>query len=128
MEYKKESAVACGEYHTVAITREGKVVCWGSYKVDDDFLPIDDTPPDLGNGVSVAAGTNFSMALTREGKVVCWGPRDGYYVGQCDVPVDLENVIAISGYCFHAAAVTGVGYVGWWGWHGARASDETPGC
>jgi alpha-tubulin suppressor-like RCC1 family protein len=71
-------AVHCGGYYTVAVTRSGKVVCWGSN--DDGQCRV---PEELKDVVAVSCGDGHTAAVTRDGEVVCWG-RNRY--GQCTVP------------------------------------------
>ncbi len=56
--------------------------------------------------------TSVAAIITAERRVVCWGNN---MHGQCDVPADLENVVAVcTGYEF-AAALTAEGRVVTWG-------------
>jgi alpha-tubulin suppressor-like RCC1 family protein len=41
----------------------------------------------------ISCGRDHSAVVTVEGRVVCWGSEDA----TCEVPPDLENVIAVSG-------------------------------
>jgi alpha-tubulin suppressor-like RCC1 family protein len=52
------------------------------------------------------------MALTTLGKVVCWGNN---FCSQCDVPVNLSEVTAVSGGSEFTAALTLDGTVVCWG-------------
>jgi alpha-tubulin suppressor-like RCC1 family protein len=79
---------SCANYHTVVITGDKKVACWG--KTAHELLNV---PADLENVVAVSCGDDHAAALTEDRKVVCWGLNSD---GQCDVPAHLENVIAIS--------------------------------
>jgi alpha-tubulin suppressor-like RCC1 family protein len=60
----------------------------------------------------ISCGKFHSAVVTQVGKVVCWGKRED---GRCDVPQDLENVIAVSCGTNHSAAVTQEGRVVCWG-------------
>ena len=85
----KAIKIAIGAYHTIVISENGTVKCWGNNSVgqlgyedtsnrgDDpyemgNFLPI----IDLGTGraaVQIAAGENFAAALLDNGSIKCWG-------------------------------------------------------
>ncbi|KAI1881414.1 hypothetical protein JX265_000240 [Neoarthrinium moseri] len=86
--------IACGGMHTVALTKDNKILTWGvndlgalgrDTKVEedgDDLLnPAESTPSPvdtehLGSGIvwtQVVASDNASFALTEDGKVYGWG-------------------------------------------------------
>jgi alpha-tubulin suppressor-like RCC1 family protein len=88
MQSTPSDTISCGRYYTVVVTRDGKVVGWGSNEMGQC-----DAPAGLDHVVAVSAGDSHTAALTQDGKVVCWG-RNGN--SQCAVPNDLSNVIAIS--------------------------------
>jgi hypothetical protein len=56
------------------------------------------------------------MALRQDGVVRCWGSNEQ---GQCSVPVDLGNCVAIGAGAQHAVAVRANGTVRCWGWNNA---------
>jgi alpha-tubulin suppressor-like RCC1 family protein len=64
----RHAVIACGLEHTAAITRDGKVVCWGSNGWGECTVPAS-----LKRAVSVSCGRWHTAALTPEGRVVCWG-------------------------------------------------------
>jgi alpha-tubulin suppressor-like RCC1 family protein len=74
-------SIRCGTFHTIALTLEGKVFCWGNNNYGQC-----DVPKDLKNVISIECGDFHTTALTSEGKVVCWG-RNNF--GQCNVPKGL---------------------------------------
>jgi alpha-tubulin suppressor-like RCC1 family protein len=116
MQLRQENVISCGISHTAAIGHDGRVVCWGSYKVHGKgYIPCDDYPRELDNVAAVACDFNFTMALTQDGKLTCWGRRDTDFYGLFNVPAGLENVISISCRNGHAAAVTQDGRVVCWG-------------
>jgi alpha-tubulin suppressor-like RCC1 family protein len=55
------TAISCGPYHSGAVTREGKVVCWGSN--DDRECDVPDT---LENVIAIGCGLNRNYALTQD--------------------------------------------------------------
>jgi alpha-tubulin suppressor-like RCC1 family protein len=56
--------------------------------------------------------------LTQDGKVFCWGDNQ---CRQCDVPLDLENVIAVKCGWTHSVALKANGKVACWG---SNSDDE----
>jgi len=78
-------AVASGDYHNLALQRDGSVVAWGYNIVGQTNVPAE-----LSNVVAIAAGTYHSVALKQDGTVATWG-----YV-QAVVPPGLSNVVAIA--------------------------------
>jgi alpha-tubulin suppressor-like RCC1 family protein len=62
------TAVASGYSHSVGLTDDGRVVCWG-YTTHGQCTP----PEGMGKCVAVAAGHSHSMALNDKGKVWEWG-------------------------------------------------------
>jgi alpha-tubulin suppressor-like RCC1 family protein len=99
--------IACGAYHTAAINRAGKVVCWGVNASGQCNVP-----ESLEKAVSVCCGAGYTVAITHDSRVVCWGYNGD---GQCSVPDGLENVVAVSGGRDHTAALTREGKVICWG-------------
>jgi alpha-tubulin suppressor-like RCC1 family protein len=91
-------AIAAGDYHSLALTTEGRVVQWPCF-YGTDQTPM---PSDLGNVVAIAAGVYHSLALTAEGRVVVWG-NNGW--GQTNVPSGLGNVVAIAAGENHSLAL-----------------------
>ncbi len=82
-------AVAAGDSHSLALTRNGDVVGWG----EDYGLGLTVAPSGLRDVVAVAAGQGHSLALTRSGEVVAWGANGK---GQIDVPSGLRDVVAVA--------------------------------
>lgn len=72
-------AIAAGEYHTLAVTANGKVLAWGrnDYGQIGARCPQPNTPSaevcDVNGILVVAAGDNHSVALKNDGTVVAWG-------------------------------------------------------
>lgn len=62
----------------------------------------------------VAAGNNHSLAVKSDGSVVAWGHNND---GECDVPVDLRNVVAVAAGNRHSLALKSNGTVVAWGYN-----------
>ncbi|MDR1710663.1 MAG: hypothetical protein LBR58_02200 [Propionibacteriaceae bacterium] len=86
------AAISAGEYHVLALKKDGTVVGWGTAGTDADSGQ-DRVPDGLTSVTAVAAGEYHSLALKSDGTVVAWGSNDD---GQCDVPAGLNDVVAIS--------------------------------
>jgi hypothetical protein len=90
-------AIACGDYHSLALRRDGTVVAWGGEWTGTNV------PPDLTDVVAIAAGYSHSIALRSDGTIVTWG--GSYNVNQTVVPVGLRQVVSISGGSYHSLAL-----------------------
>lgn len=106
------TAIAAGEYHTVALKADGTVVAWG-----DDGAGQTDVPEGLSGVIAIAAGYRHTVALKSDGTVVAWGENR---FGETDVPGDLNGVIAIAAGGgatggTHTVALKGDGTVVAWG-------------
>jgi hypothetical protein len=76
--------VAAGDYHTMALTVSGAVVCWGrNLEGQCEQPPAGLLPPRY---TQIAAGAIHSVALSEDGAVACWGDNE---VGQCSVPAGI---------------------------------------
>ena len=67
-----------------------------------------------GYGQTIAAGGRNYLALKKDGSIFAWGKNDD---GQCNVPVGLKGVIAVSGGGYHSLALKEDGTVVVWGWN-----------
>jgi alpha-tubulin suppressor-like RCC1 family protein len=100
-------AIAAGDDHTLALTRDGTVTGWGFNNVGQATgSPTTNAPyisagqvkfgdEVLSNVVSIAANRGYSLALKKDGTVVSWGRmvNDLY---PATVPAGLSNVVAIA--------------------------------
>ncbi|CAL9749600.1 unnamed protein product [Musa acuminata subsp. burmannicoides] len=59
--------IAAGSRHACAVSREGKLVCWGT-----GAPAMGATPSEIS---SLALGENKTCALGSQGRVTCWGER-----------------------------------------------------
>src|SRR5436190_13615539 len=106
--------IAAGDFHSLALLRDGEVIAWG-----DNTFGQTDIPAILSHRhvVEIAAGNIHSMALLHNGRVVAWGPIGGVYgdFGQCNVPANLKGVVAIAAGAVHSVALRDNGTVVAWG-------------
>ncbi len=63
--------IACGEFHTLLLKRDGTVAGRGW-----DALGQASVPPGLTNVVSVGCGLDHSLAVLADGRAVLWGRND----------------------------------------------------
>jgi hypothetical protein len=109
--------VACGEFHTLLLRRDGRVMARGWNAAGQA-----EVPSDLTNVVAIAAGADHSLALRRNGEVVAWGWNS---FGQADVPKGLEDVRSISAGGRHSLALRRNGQVVAWG-DDSRRQTQVP--
>jgi alpha-tubulin suppressor-like RCC1 family protein len=94
-------AAAVGQYHALALRRDGGVIEWGYRR--NDAVP---RPADLGIVVRIAAGAHHDLALRSDGRVEAWGAN---WLGQAVVPNSVSNVVGISAGYFFSLALVGEG-------------------
>lgn len=88
-------AIAAGDYHSLALTADGRVVSWGYYQPKSLWYPpyptsyATNVPTTLSNVVAIAAGGGQSLAVKADGRVVAWGTMT-------NVPANLSNVITVA--------------------------------
>ena len=83
-------AIAAGEVHTLALTKEGRVIAWGNNSYGQTNVPAG-----LSNVVAVSVAGSNNLALTADGTVVGWGGN--IFCPTNTVPPGLTNMIAIAG-------------------------------
>jgi Regulator of chromosome condensation (RCC1) repeat len=106
------TAIAAGEFHSLALREDGSVVAWGCLDVAD--FGECSVPSGLSGVTAIAAGSYHSLALLGDGTVVAWGCAL-QNVGQCSVPSGLSGVTAIAAGAFQSLALKGDGTVVAWG-------------
>src|SRR5439155_1311086 len=104
------TAVAAGQYHSLALRRDGTVVAWGCGLDNAGQCSV---PGGLSGVTAIAAGAFHSLALKSDGTVVAWGC--GIDNGQCTVPDGLSGVVAIAAHDYHSVALRSDGTVVVWG-------------
>ena len=116
------TAVAAGQYHSLALRRDGTVVAWGCGANAPGQCSV---PTGLSGVTAIAAGTDQSLALRSDGTVVAWGCLDesGDH-GQCSVPSGLSGVTAIAAGGAHSLALRSDGTVVGWGCGGIAAYGQ----
>jgi alpha-tubulin suppressor-like RCC1 family protein len=129
----RATAVAAGSAHTCALTRSGRVLCWG-YNGHDELgtgtgEPASSSTPLGVSGLTagmraISAGVRHSCALTAAGGVKCWGVNYGGALGDGTTdrhyaPVDVVGlsggVAAVAAGYDASCALTRAGGVKCWG-------------
>lgn len=118
--------VACGEFHTLLLRRDGTVGATGWNAVGQTSVP-----PAVSNVVSIACGLDHSIAVRRDGTVIVWGvPRvRGTPMTDSLAPSESENhdIIAAGGGALHSVFLRRDGQVLVAG-RGARGVLAPPDC
>jgi alpha-tubulin suppressor-like RCC1 family protein len=123
------TAIAAGEFHTVALASDGTVWAWGSNsngQLGDGTTTDSPTPvqaSDLTDATAIAAGSAYTVALKSDRTVWTWGANDRGQLGhggtsQKTKPTQvgsLSDVIAIAAGSAHTLALKKDGTVRAWG-------------
>lgn len=101
-------AVAGGDYHSLALRRNGSLLAWG-YNGDGQT----NAPTNTLRFVAVAAGGSHNLAILENGTVVGWGRND---FGQRTIPATVTNkALAIAAGESHSLALLSSGTIVGWG-------------
>ena len=105
------TAIAAGDYHSVAVTDNGTVLQWGQYSDGTNFYAVG-SPPSSSNLVAVAASLGHDIALTANGSVTNWGLTNDV---ANTLPTNLQPAKAIAAGWRHNVALLTNGAVVAWG-------------
>jgi alpha-tubulin suppressor-like RCC1 family protein len=101
-------AVVGGDYHSLALHRDGTLSAWGYNSDGQTNVPMNSL-----RFVSIAAGAGHNLAITENGSVMAWGRNDS---GQCNVPTSATNlVLAVAAGDSHSLALLASGSMVAWG-------------
>jgi len=100
-------ALAGGDYHSVALRKNGTLVAWGA---DDEGQT--DVPTNALPFVAIAAGAEHNLAIAADGNVVGWGNDDS---GQTDIPAGVSPALSVAAGDSHSLALLSSGVVVPWG-------------
>jgi alpha-tubulin suppressor-like RCC1 family protein len=107
-----------GDYHSLALRADGKVVAWGSNRYGQTNVPVS-----LTNVVAISAGDYHNLALQANGRVIGWG-SNGY--GQTNTSAIPPWVTAIASAGFHnMALMTNGGIIAWGDTYGGGPGAST---
>ena len=82
-------AIAAGDNHSLALTRDGTLVTWGA-----SCCGLTNIPPNLTNIVAIAAGGEQNVVLQGDGTIVAWGQYN--YQFDIFVPQGLGRASAVA--------------------------------
>ncbi|MDD2421040.1 MAG: hypothetical protein PHU78_02660, partial [Heliobacteriaceae bacterium] len=94
-------AITCGENHSLAVKKDGKVWAWGDNygalgngEQDASSTPVE--TKDITDVVSIAAGCGYSLALKNDSTVWGWGDNMSFQLGidrhDISIPVQVEGI------------------------------------
>lgn len=110
---KSITAVASGQFHSIALASDGTLYAWGdnnSSQLGLGFASVGSTTPvavDMTGALAgktitaIAAGNTFSLALDSTGKVYVWGSgpigNSGVPIGTAQTPAAVDTTGALAG-------------------------------
>jgi alpha-tubulin suppressor-like RCC1 family protein len=136
--------VAAGNDHSLALSSDGFVYCWGSNtygQLGDDTTTQRTVPVAVNGGITskvivkISAAGNSSFALASDGSVFSWGYGGNYQLGNgstgvVKTPTNLSRygldgifITMISAGGYLCVALSNDGRVFTWGWNGATTSQ-----
>ena len=100
-------AVAAGDWHSLALRRDGSVACWGrNHRSQAPPAGVD------GDFVAIAAGERHSLALRHDGTIAYWGWNGTNDTNQAP---PAGGFVAIAAGSIHSLALRRDGTVACWG-------------
>lgn len=128
LDHVKVVKTVCSDSLTMALSEDGHLYCWGTFRSGDGVLGFSPTQhtqekPDIFKPLQnmviadIAAGADHCLALTTDGRVLVWGNSQQYQLGRY-VPsrflknslrpevLNLRNIKLIGCGSYHSFAVT----------------------
>ncbi|MFN7141358.1 MAG: RCC1 domain-containing protein, partial [Limisphaerales bacterium] len=99
--------IAAGNYHTIALTTDGRVIGWGA-----NWKSTAVAPAELTNVTTLTAAGSYNVVVKNDGTIFAWG--DGYD-GTTNVPPGLGSVTSIAAGDSHVLAIRSDSTVVGWG-------------
>lgn len=94
------ASIAAGDSCSFAVTNEGLVYGWGTFRSNEGILGftkdifVQTTPmlmPDLKNITEITCGSNHAIALDKSGSIYCWGAGEQNQLGRRLTKLHLKN-------------------------------------
>ncbi len=98
-------AVAGGDFHSLALRRNGTLAAWGNNTDGQTNAPA-------GRFVGIAAGAAHNLAIIEDGHLLAWGRNDS---GQITVPTNATSVVSVAAGDSHSLALLSTGVILGWG-------------
>jgi alpha-tubulin suppressor-like RCC1 family protein len=125
----ESTAVAAGEFHSLALLKTGKVMSWGlntDGQLGNNTTTTEKEPVEvkkITEAVAIAAGADHGLALLKSGKVMAWGLNNDGQLGNGTTtnekePVEVKGIteaVAIAAGSDHSLAVLKNGKIMAWG-------------
>lgn len=132
--------ITLGDHAACALTKSGKVFCWGAADKGQSGAGTFDASPaprevtGLSDAIALAAGSKHTCAIRREGTVVCWGLDDRGQLGDGAkanraTPVEVSGVTGATSVAlatYHSCALAKDGAALCWGQRGGASGVAAP--